>query len=59
MVQNGLFDAAGICYDENEFKAFTADPSDTRPKDLLTLDKDTALRLCPHAAEVLGEDVAT
>jgi hypothetical protein len=31
VVDNGLFEAAGYCYSEDEFRAFT-DPTDHRPK---------------------------
>jgi sugar lactone lactonase YvrE len=55
VVQNGLFDAAGICFDVDEWAAFTADPNDDRPKDVLVLDKDKAIELCPEVeAELEG-----
>lgn len=31
VIDNGFFGAAGYCYNEGEFKAFT-DPTDPRPK---------------------------
>ena len=44
VVENGLFDAAGFCYNENEFKAFN-DPSDPRPKRWI---------IYPNAAKISG-----
>jgi hypothetical protein len=41
VVDNGIFEAAGFCYDEREFAAFT-DPGDTRPKEWLLMDRGTA-----------------
>jgi len=55
VVQNGLFDAAGILYDEGEFDAF-AEPDDPRSKTLLQLDKAKAIELCPHVASRLDTD---
>lgn len=52
VIQNGPFDAAGICYDADEFEAFS-EADDPRPKDLLLLDKDKAIELCPKVAEKL------
>ncbi len=43
VVENGFFDAAGFCYDENEFKAFV-DP-DGRRKHWLLMDKELAIKL--------------
>ncbi len=54
-VQNGLFDAVGILYDDREFAAFT-EPDDKRPKDLLLLDKNTVLDLCPSVAREFDLD---
>jgi hypothetical protein len=39
VVNNGLFNAAGICYDEYEFRAFS-DPDDKRKKRWLLMDSD-------------------
>lgn len=39
VVQNGYFDAAGLCYSESEFEAFT-DPTDPRPITYVLLDKE-------------------
>jgi hypothetical protein len=44
VVNNGAFEAAGYCFDHNEFLAFT-DPKDDRPKTWLTMDKDKAEEL--------------
>lgn len=38
VVANGLFDAAGYCYDASEFRDFT-DPDDVRPKRWLLMDE--------------------
>lgn len=45
VVQNGFFDAAGVCYDERELEAFTS-PSDNRAKDWLYVSKDKCRELC-------------
>lgn len=39
VVQNGLFDAAAVCYDEAEYRVFN-DPTDPRRTDWLLLDAD-------------------
>ena len=44
VVSNGPFEAAGFCYDEREFDAFT-NPSDHRPKIWLTMDRSKAEQL--------------
>ena len=44
IVDNGPFEAAGFCYDENEFVAFT-DPRDTRPQKYVLLDRKVAEQL--------------
>jgi hypothetical protein len=38
IIDNGFFGAAGYCYNEGEFKAFT-DPTDPRPKKWFIWDK--------------------
>lgn len=52
VVSNGLFDAAGIVYDQRELDDFS-DPDDRRPKVWLTLPTATVLELNPQAARVL------
>ena len=44
VVDNTMFEAAGYCFDEAEFKVFT-EPKDTRPKEWLLMDLDTAQSL--------------
>lgn len=44
VVDSGMFEAAGYAFDEREFKEFT-DPSDTRPKIFILMDKELAERL--------------
>lgn len=46
VVKNGMFDAAGYCFNEQEMKAFQ-DPSDYRPKTWL---------IVPNAKELSGYD---
>ncbi len=46
----GSYEAAGYIITEYEF-ALWADPADTTPKTWLLMDRDTADRLCPGAAE--------
>lgn len=41
VIGNSLFEAAGYCYDEREFEAFT-DPSDHRPREWVLMDKPMA-----------------
>ncbi|HET6887744.1 MAG TPA: hypothetical protein VFH87_07450 [Candidatus Udaeobacter sp.] len=52
VVENGLFDAAGIAYSPHERDEFN-DPEDTREKVWLKLPKKVAIELCPHAKDVL------
>lgn len=52
VVQNGIFDAAGIIFDARELDAFTQ-PNDMRIKTWISLSRDEALKLCPKAARVL------
>lgn len=47
VVNNGPFEAAGLCYNEREFDDFTSD-SDPRPKEFVLLDKLTAYRLAGY-----------
>lgn len=44
VVSNGLFDAAAYIYNDRELQAFT-DPSDSRPKVWLLMDRDEAVAL--------------
>lgn len=52
VISNWLFDAAGIAYNKDEFKALT-DPTDPRPKTVLLLNTSTVTELCPEVIEVL------
>lgn len=45
VVDNGLFEAAGFAYDEQEFKEFT-DPYDPRPQQFVLMDLQKAKELC-------------
>lgn len=47
VVENGIFDAAGVVVDECEFRAFTL-PTDRRPKQYVLLDKQHAFELCGY-----------
>jgi len=44
VIDNGLFDAAGYCYNLREFLEFS-NPDDTRPKTWLLMDKKKAEKL--------------
>lgn len=44
VLENGLFDAAGYCYDEREMLAFDS-PRDYRKKHWLLMDKDLVNKL--------------
>ena len=52
VVENGLFDAAGIAYNARERDAFNA-PSDKRAKTWLKLPKLRVIELCPQVSEEL------
>ena len=47
VVENGLFDAAGYCYNEQEFLAFS-DLDDPRRKTWILMDKVKAEKLSGH-----------
>jgi len=40
LLDNMLFTAAGICFNENEFNAFTDDSTDDRPKKYYVVNKE-------------------
>lgn len=50
VVSNGLFEAAGIIYDEREYRVWTA-VDDLRPKTWLLLSTETAKSLCDDYAD--------
>jgi len=52
VLENGFFDAAGICYDQKEFNDFN-DPKDTRPKTWLHMDRAQVIALEPRVEEHL------
>lgn len=41
VVNNGMFEAVGLIFSKREFEAFT-EPSDTRPKEFLLMDRERA-----------------
>lgn len=43
VVDNGPFEAAGICYSQGEYDQFTSD-RDPRPREYVVLDKDATLK---------------
>lgn len=49
LVDNGLFTAAGICYDQREIDAFS-DPSDLRPKVWFLVSVLKVVEICPELA---------
>lgn len=58
VVENPLFEAAGVCYDAREFEDFS-DPTDPRYKTWVLMDLEDAARLCPdYAAWVAREALA-
>lgn len=49
VVQNGTFDAAGLCYNQQELEAFRrADEGYQRPRTWLLMDKAEAHELCGY-----------
>ncbi len=44
VVDNGIFEAAGFCFNAREFEAFT-EPHDTRPRTFLVMDRAKAEEL--------------
>lgn len=52
VVDNGPFEAAGIAYDEDEFKAFLR--PDGRRRTFLLVPREQVLRLCPAVKPYLN-----
>lgn len=52
VVDNGPFEAAGICYNRQEFMDFN-EPDDPRPKVWLTLPRQKVIELCPPVEPML------
>ena len=53
VVENGFFDAAVVCYNEDEFEEFGY-PDDTRPKTWVLLKRETVLKLVPTLTDKHG-----
>ncbi len=45
VVDNGLFEAAGFAYSEPEFRVFTQNPNDFRPREYVLMDRADAVRI--------------
>lgn len=58
VVDNGLFEAAGICYDAHEVEAFN-DPTDMRPKKWVAVPRAEAVRLVPELQRELDRQGIT
>lgn len=48
VVDNGMFEAAGLCYSASELEAFT-DPDDPRPITYVLMDKELAYKEAGYA----------
>lgn len=46
VVENGPFDAAGVCHNDRELERFN-DPRDLRPKTWLVMERGVALEMAP------------
>lgn len=55
LVDNGDFSAAGICFSEDEFQAFTS-PSDKRSKSLWFVLEEDLLKMCPNLCHALERE---
>lgn len=53
VVANFAFEAAGVAFDEAEFKEFS-NPRDDRPKEWLSVDRKVAEGFCPGLASQLA-----
>jgi len=48
LVDNGAWTAAGICYNEAEFKAFQPTTSDKRPREWFSVSELSLVDVCPE-----------
>ena len=53
VVNNGPFEAAAVAYSEQEFREFTENASDNRPRKFLLLNKKITFELVPELKEYL------
>lgn len=53
VLDNGWMEAAGIAYNRNEFEQFT-DPTDTRPRRIVTVPREVAITLNPSVEPYLA-----
>jgi hypothetical protein len=54
VVENQLFEAAGVVYNEQEFRAFTDTVHDHRPRTYLLMDRALAFKLAGVPERYLG-----
>lgn len=50
IIDNGPFEAAGFCYDLKEFREFTEDILDPRPRSYLMMDRELAEKLTGYSS---------
>jgi hypothetical protein len=53
VVENGLFDAAAVIFDEREFTDFSVNDHTGRARTWLLMDKSAVLAIAPYAADFL------
>lgn len=53
LVENGLFRAAGVCYSQREFEAFSPRPSDTRPRTWFLVEASLLNEVCPDMKDCI------
>lgn len=53
VISNTLFEAAAICFNQQELNYFKSTIDDRRPRRWLLMDKDEVIKLCPLVEQFL------